>query len=112
MIAMHMNFFRHAILLLSIAMALVSCKDDPNLVIKRQQQEAQLLELDQELQSLEQQLKKKPKDVSVEIAVTKDELTVLQKEAARLESEIVLLREKKLLLEKEFADYRKKYPIN
>lgn len=106
-----MIFFRHALLTLPIILALASCKDDPKLVMKRQEQEKQLVALDQEIQSLSQQLKTKPKDVSAEIAAMKNDLAALQKETDRLESEILSLREKKFSLEKEFTEYRKKYPI-
>lgn len=109
--AIHMIFFRHAFLMLSIALALASCKDDPHLVTKKQEQEKQLLALDQQILSLSQQLKTKPKDVSAEIVTMKNDLTALKKETDSLESEILSLREKKLSLEKEYAEYRKKYPV-
>lgn len=91
--------------------ACLSCKENPELVEKRNQQKIEMARLQNEITIAREKLKTKPKDVSKDLAAAQKQLGQLTEEATQIEKEISDLQKQKEELEKEFAEYRKKYPI-
>lgn len=98
--------------LISIVSVLVatSCKEDPKLVAKREQQKTEIVRLTGELALLEEKLESLPEDVSPQLAKAEDLLKEQTEELAELEAETAELAAKRDALQKEFDAYRAKYP--
>lgn len=90
----------------------VSCEKDPELLEKRDRQQAEIARLQSEVALAEVNLRDMPEDKSDELKAAESNLDVLASEAVQLESEVAKLRQRKAALEEEYAAYQKKYPIN
>lgn len=88
-----------------------SCREDPELVKKHSEQQAEIAKLNGELIMLEERLKNVPPDQSAELNKTAAEADKLEAEHDLLSSEVAALEaEHKALLQK-YADYKRKYAI-
>jgi chromosome segregation ATPase len=94
-----------------IALACVSCEDDPKLVEQRGKQRAEIARLNLELAVIEEKLKNIPPDMSVELEKVGKEAETQTAEVARLEAEVAELAARKRSLQSEFDAYRAKYQI-
>ncbi|MGC4014243.1 MAG: hypothetical protein QM755_06950 [Luteolibacter sp.] len=86
-----------------------SCKEDPELVRKRDEQKVEITRLEGEVAILEVKLKDPVPDRSKELAEAKTQVEAQTAEIARIEKEISTLETRKTAVEKDFADYRSKY---
>lgn len=100
------------ILPLGLALACLSCGEDPAKVEKREKQKAEIVRLKGEIAVLEERAKNMPHDVSDELAKTRKEVESLGEEVSALDKEIATLKAKKLAMQAEFDKYRAKYPVN
>jgi chromosome segregation ATPase len=94
-----------------IALACVSCGDDPQLVEKREKQKAEITRLQGELALIEEKLKTIPPDVSAELEAAKQEVATQIADIASLEEQVSALAAAKRSLQSEFDAYKAKYPI-
>lgn len=88
-----------------------SCKENPELVRKREEQRAEIKRLQGELAVVEEKLKDIPPDRTKELVIAKGEADAQASEIETLEKEVATLDAKKKELEAKFADYRRKYPV-
>jgi peptidoglycan hydrolase CwlO-like protein len=94
-----------------IALTCVSCGDDPKLVVKREQQKAEISRLKGELALIEEKLRNMTPDVSAELDKARKQAEEQTSEITRLETEISGLEARKRSLEDEFDSYRARYPL-
>lgn len=107
-----MNFPPFAsLVVIAVAMLCGSCGDDPELVEKRDRQEAEITRLKGELAVMEEQLGKMPPDVSLELEKAGKQEREQLAEIARLDAEVAGVTAKKRALQAEFDSYRAKYPL-
>lgn len=90
--------------------ATVSCKEDPKLIEKREQQKTEIVRLKGELALLEEKLKGIPEDMSSQLAEAERQLKEQTDDIAKLEAETADLDARKRQLQKSFDEYRSKYP--
>ncbi len=95
-----------------IFLACASCKDDPDLVAKRDRQGIEIARLQGEVALAQERIKNMPEDMGDELTVAETQLQELALEANRLDSEIAELQGRKAELERDFAAYKEKYPLN
>lgn len=93
------------------ALSCVSCGDDPKLVVKRDQQKAEIAKLKGELALIEEKLKNLPPDVTVQLAEARQLSAKQSAEVASLESEVAGLEARKRSLQSEFETYKNKYQL-
>lgn len=91
---------------------LSSCGDDPELVKKREQQKSEIARLEGEVALLTEKLSTLPPDRSNELADMKKKVEMQTAELEKLDTEIVALEAKKRILENDYEEYKKKYPVN
>lgn len=101
--------FHSAALLLSVIS--VSCGDDPELVRYRDQQKAEILNLESELAILKERMEQAPPDRSADLVRLKQEASKDQKEIELLEAEIVELEKRKAEIDADHQAYRRQYPV-
>ena len=89
---------------------LSSCKDDPILVRKREEQRAEISRLEVEVAALEARLKDVPPDRSKELADSRAVAETQQAEIRKLEMQAADLEARKKELEAKLADQRLKFP--
>jgi hypothetical protein len=94
-----------------LLLTLCSCKEDPELVRKREEQQSEIKRLQGELQIIQEKLKDIPPDKTKELIVAKGEADAQALEIERLEKEVAALEVKKKEIEGKFSDYKKKYPL-
>lgn len=94
-----------------VGFSLTSCKDSPELVLKREEQRTEIKRLEGELSILNEKVKNMPPDRSKELAAAKVTAEAQATELARLEKEIATLDARKRELDKNFSDYRSKYLV-
>lgn len=102
---------RVKILSVMLFAALCSGCNDPELSRKLDEQQREITELSNQLTINRQKLKIRPTDRGNQLMEAERELSDLQRQTEQFEAEVVSLRERKQSLEKEFAEYRVKYPI-
>lgn len=95
------------IVLTSICCA--SCKEDPELVAKRDKQRLEISRLREELEVMDEKLKTLPPDVSADLEKAELRAKEQAAEVARLEAEITDLQFRKRTIQAEFDSYRAKY---
>lgn len=88
-----------------------SCKDDPELVRKRDQQRTEIRRLEGQLSLLQEQLKDAPSDRSGELRDLQSRVESEQEQIALLEKEVADLASEKRRLDREFEDYKQKYRL-
>ncbi|WP_035607534.1 hypothetical protein [Haloferula sp. BvORR071] len=88
-----------------------SCGDDPELVRKKHEQEAEIRQLSGDLKILQEKISQIPPDRSVEIAELKKKAEGQQAQIASLEQEIDGLQKQKAQIEKDHEAYRHKYIV-
>ena len=93
-----------------LLVSLSSCKDDPILVKKREEQRAEISRLEIEVSALEAQLKDIPPDRSKELADSKAEAETQRAEIQKLEMQAAELEARKKELEAKLAEQRLKFP--
>lgn len=94
-----------------LMLALCSCKEDPELVRKREEQQSEIKRLQGELEVIQEKLKDIPPDKTKELIEAKGEADAQVHEIERLEKEVAALDVKKKEIEGKFSDYKKKYPL-
>lgn len=94
-----------------LLVAICSCKENPELVRKREEQRTEIKRLEGELSLIEEQLKDIPPDRTKELIIAKGEADAQAVEIEKLEKEVAILDARKKELEGKFADYRRKYPV-
>jgi hypothetical protein len=94
---------------LFIAVACFSCKENPQLVEKREQQKAEIVRLKGELALIDEKLRNPPPDVTAELERATKQAEQQSADVAKLESEVADLETRKRALQKEFDAYRAKY---
>ncbi len=87
-----------------------SCKEDPQLVEKREQQKTEIVRLKGELALLDEKLKVIPEDLTPQLAEAEKQLKEQTAEITKLEAETAELDARKRELQKAFDEYRAKYP--
>lgn len=92
-------------------MALAACGDNPELVEKRERQNAELAELRGELALVEEKLRNMPPDRSEELAEALAESANQEAELARLNAEIEELEARRRAVDLEFQEYRRRYAV-
>jgi septal ring factor EnvC (AmiA/AmiB activator) len=95
----------------AVSCGCMSCKPDPQLVEKREQQKVEITRLQGEITLMEEKLKHMPPDVSNELAEAKEQASKQNEEIERLDAEVTELQSKKLALQKEYDQYRAKYQV-
>lgn len=90
----------------------VCCGKDPELIEKRDRLQAEIVRLQEEVALAEAKLKDMPEDESKELEAAEEQLDAIASKAVQLEYEVDELRRRKADLEKEYAEYQEKYPIN
>lgn len=90
---------------------LTSCGDDPQLVLKRDQQRAEITKLQSELAILQEKMGDIPPDRSREIEGMKKDVEDNRARIATLEGEIDSLEKEKAEVEKQHQAYRRKYVV-
>jgi cell division protein FtsB len=99
------------LLLSSLPLVLGSCRENPELVRKREEQRAEIKRLEGEIALIDEKLKAIPVIHEDDLAKARKELESQKHETARLEQEISDLEGRKRQLEKEFAAYKVKYRV-
>lgn len=94
-----------------LLLALCSCKEDPELVRKREEQQTEIKRLQGELEVIQEKLKDIPPDKTKELVIAQGEAEAQTDEIARLEKEVATLEAKKKDVEGQFSEYKKKYPL-
>lgn len=94
-----------------LALPLSSCKDDPELVRKREEQRAEMNKLDGELKILQEKLDQIPRDRSSELTKLQRETEDNKASIETLEREVASLEGDKAAVEKELAAYKRKYAL-
>jgi septal ring factor EnvC (AmiA/AmiB activator) len=89
-----------------------SCKNDAELDAKRQHQEAEIVRLQGEIALVKEKLGNMPSDKTSHLLTAESQLKDLAMEANRLEADVAELQQRKADLEKEFAKYKRKYPLD
>ena len=97
--------------LFAIFLLITSCGDDPELVKKREAQKAVIARLEGEVALLNEKLNAFPPDRSAQLEEAKKKNDAQTAELARLETEVIALESQKKMLEKDFANYKSKYPL-
>lgn len=105
------HLLRTCLIPISIALACVSCGDDPVLVEKRDKQKVEIARLKGEIALIEEKLKNLPPDVSEELENAKKQAAEQTSEIATLETEVAALEARKRTLQNEFDSYRSKYQL-
>jgi septal ring factor EnvC (AmiA/AmiB activator) len=111
MISAHTSIPSRLLVGLVAAVALSSCGDNPELVEKRERQNAELAQLRGELALVEEKLKNMPPDRSEELAEARAESANQEAELARLNAEIMELEARRKAIDAEFQEYRRKYAV-
>jgi cell division protein FtsB len=99
------------LLLSSLPLVLGACRENPELVRKREEQRAEIKRLEGEIALIDEQLKAIPVIHEEDLAKARKELESQKQETTRLEQEISDLEGRKRQLEKEFTDYKVKYRV-
>jgi seryl-tRNA synthetase len=97
--------------LAGLPLALSACRENPELVRKREEQRAEIKRLEGEIALMDEKLKTIPVTREEDLAKARQELEAQKQETARLEQDISGLESRKRQLEKEFADYKVKYRV-
>jgi outer membrane murein-binding lipoprotein Lpp len=92
-------------------LVVASCGDKPELVAKREQQNAEIHKLDGELAILQDKLDHMPADRSDELKKLKEDSSANKAAIANLESEISDLEAQRKALQDKFDEYRHKYVV-
>lgn len=88
-----------------------SCKDDPALIKKREEQKAEIARLDGEINNLNEKLAGAPNDRSAELKDAKAKAETQAAEIAQLESDIASLQSQKTKMEADYKSYQVKYKV-
>lgn len=96
---------------LASCMFVISCGEDPELVRKHGEQEAEIAKLKGEITLLEERLKYLPPDHSEDLKATEAEAMKLEAEHKQLEAEVAKLEAEHDALKKQYEDYRRKYAV-
>jgi len=94
-----------------LALTLGSCRENPELVRKREEQRSEIKRLEGEIALIQEKMKDFPASLDTDVANARKTLDSQSAEIARLEQEIPALEDRKRALEKEFASYRAKYRV-
>ncbi len=100
----------HILLGAITSLSLASC-EDPRLVQKHSQQEAELTKLRGEFALLEERLKTMPEDQSLKLKEARLKQQNLEAELESLDSEVVSLEEEKKKLEEDYKMYQSRYVV-
>ncbi len=98
-------------LIITLCFAVISCGDDPELVAKRDQQQAELRRLEGELMLLEQKLDKPPPDRREDLEALEAQIARDRAEIASLEEQVPELEARRRELELELQQYQRDYPL-
>lgn len=93
-----------------LAVCQSSCEDRA-LMEKRDFQRKEINLLKEQIQEMEVKIARLPPDATDALALVEKELEELESEASRLRQEISHLGERKSAIDREFEEYRAKYPI-
>ncbi len=93
------------------AIAVSSCGDDPELVKKTQEQQAEITRLRGEVALIDEKLRNLPADKSSELAEAKKVAETQTAEIKALEEEIASLEARKKSIDEEFKAYQRKYSV-
>jgi septal ring factor EnvC (AmiA/AmiB activator) len=94
-----------------VAMLCCSCGDDPKMVEKRNQQQAEITRLKGEIALIEEKLKSMPPDVGEDLEAARKRTTEQTATLADMEKEIAGLEARKRAIQTEFDSYRAKYQL-
>ncbi len=100
------------VLIVAVFFLVVGCKDDPELVKKREQQKIEIERLKGEIAIKEEMIQSMPIDKSHELAQAKAKAELQTSEVEKLENEVADLQKQKRTLDDEVENYKKKYPLN
>lgn len=90
---------------------LLSCGDDPELVKKRSQQEAEIANLKGDIALMKERLKNLPPDKSEELAASQKNTALLEAKRQKLAAEVAELQNKRDQIKMEYDAYRRKYAV-
>ena len=90
---------------------LFSCGDDPELVKKRGEQEAEIADLKGDLALIQERLKSLPDDKSEELEASQEETQALEAQRQELAAEVSALEDERDRIKKEYEDYRRRYAV-
>ncbi|QTN31350.1 hypothetical protein HZ994_03060 [Akkermansiaceae bacterium] len=96
---------------LSACLLFVSCGEDPELVRKHGEQEAEIAKLKGELALAEERLKNLPEDKTSELKAAESETRALQAEHTKLTQEVADLEAEHKSLREEYEAYQRKYAL-
>ena len=96
---------------LASCMFVISCGEDPELVRKHGEQEAEIAKLKGEITLLEERLKYLPPDQSSDLESSERDSLKLEAEHKQLEAEVAKLEAEQETLKKQYEDYRRKYAV-
>jgi septal ring factor EnvC (AmiA/AmiB activator) len=88
-----------------------ACNEDPELVRKRGEQEAEMAKLSGEIALVEERLKNVPPDQSAELEAAKRETKKLEEEHKSLSAEVAELEAEHQSLKNEHEEYKRKYTV-
>jgi septal ring factor EnvC (AmiA/AmiB activator) len=95
----------------ALCMFVISCNEDPELVRKHGEQEAEIAKLEGEITLMEERIKYLPPDQSSELAAAEQETRKLEAEQKQLADEVARLEEERDALKQQYEEYRRKYAV-
>lgn len=104
--------FSHLLAVALLPLAVTSCKDDPELVRKREEQKTEIKRLQSEIALLDEKLKDTPPDRTRELEAARKQVSDQETELAGLEKDVLDLESRKRQLEAEYSSYKAKYLLN
>lgn len=99
-------------LAIALSILCVSCGEDPELVKKHGEQQAEIAKLRGELALVQERLKNIPQDRSADLENASTEAKKLEEERGRLTDEVAGLETEKKALQEKFEAYKRKYAVN
>ena len=103
---------KHPLLVaIALSIPLISCNEDPELVRKRGEQEAEIAKLKGELAIMDERLKFMPEDKTADLEEAKRETKKLEEEHERLVGEVAGLEEENRKIQREYEEYKRKYVV-
>lgn len=106
-----MKPFFHAGAAIAAILLLTACGEDPILVKKHGEQQAEIAKLAGELALIEERMKNLPPDQSAALNKTAAESVKLEAERSRLSGEVEALEAEHRELLQKYEDYKRKYAI-
>lgn len=107
-----MKFYPRVLTPIVLSLLFISCGEDPELVKRHGEQEAEIAKLRGELALVQERLKNLPDDHSSELEKVVMESKKLETERKHLTEEVSSLEAEQKVLQEKYEAYQRKYAIN